>query len=245
MSDVWSPLVDHVYRSARLDRATAPKGRPLPVRRGNVQAAIVHTTGSGAVVKALKKGIDPFEYLARYYAKAHAYASGYLVGERPGVGIEVVGTVPDDRVAYHAGVAASRAAIYRRGRDVWPRFLKRSGQWFDTGKTQPHYRDWLERWPDLDCPLDLLDGFSLGVNARTLSADLLAPEPGERHRQAQIDMMVSLVEDLLSRHALQPSRLTVLRHADVDPLSRSSRRGGWDPPRRAFESLLSCLGLKW
>lgn len=240
MTDIWSGQATLIERTKRTN---------LPVRTRPVQAIGIHTTGGGIIVKALKRGEEPFQVAAAYYARARSYASGYLVGAFAEDEYEadaddaIVGTVPDNLVAYHAGVSRGRIAIYRKGRDVWPRHLKRNKVWVDTGKIQPRYADWLARWPELDSPIDLFPGFASGVNSRTLSADLLAPEPGRRHADQQLRWMASLVGDLCERHGLAVTRQTVLRHADIDPLTRSSKRGGWDPPREAFERLAGFLDI--
>ena len=239
MSDVWSG------NAVRIERTK----RDLPARRKDVLAVVIHTTGSGIVGKALKKDVDPLDYAAEYYARKNSYASHYLVGYDG----TVVGTVPENLVAYHAGVSKGRRSIYRQGRERWPRHVKKGRELVDTGKSQPRYDDWLERWPDLDSPLDLLPGRS--VNAQTIGVDFLAPLPGERHPQEQVMWVRALVMDLVERYKLGTvsgsmvdeldiPKEVVLRHADVDPLSRSSARGGWDPPRYVFEALCTQLGIE-
>lgn len=240
MTDIWSPIATRIVRTSRRD---------LILRMRAVAAVIVHTTGGGIVTKALKAGKDPLQYAADYYARPNAYASGYLVGpfaneEYDAAGDDtIVGTVPDNLVAYHAGVSKARLALYRVGYDIWARHILQGGNLVDTGRVQARYGDWRARWPGADSPLDLLPGFERGVNAITLSADLLAPEPGHAHADLQCRWMASLVGELLERHGLSPSKGTVLRHSDVDPLTRSSPRGGWDPPQNAFARVCDALGI--
>jgi len=239
MTDIWSGNATRIERTQR----------DLPERGKKVHAVIIHTTGSGIVGKALKKDLDPLDYAASYYARKNSYASHYLVGYDG----TVVGTVPENLVAYHAGVSKGRRSIYQQGRGRWPRHVKRGKDIVDTGKHQARYDDWLERWPDLDSPVDLLPG--RGVNSQTIGVDFLAPLPGEKHPKTQIMWVRALVMDIVDRYnlgtvsgslveELEIPKAAVLRHADVDPLARSTARGGWDPPRYAFEALCAQLGIE-
>ena len=111
MTDVWSG------NAARVDRTR----RDLPERSKRVEALIIHTTGSGIIGKALAANADPLDHAAAYYAKPKSYASHYLVGYDG----TIVGTVPENLVAYHAGVSKSRRKLYSsppcRARSTRPR----------------------------------------------------------------------------------------------------------------------------
>lgn len=220
---------------ARFAVVSIPTARTdLPRRTLPVRAVVVHTTGTGIVEQALRKGRPPLDFAAAHYAKASSFASHYLIGYEG----EVVGTVPEAVVAYHAGVPTAHRGLYALGRAVWPRYVGGT----DRGGPQTHYGDWLARWPDLLSPLDLVTGKV--VNGSTVGVDLLAPVPGVAfHPEEQVAMAARLVADILRRHSLVASRPTVLRHADVDPFSRSTKRGGWDPPREAFTRLCRLLGF--
>ena len=239
MSDVWSG------NAARVDRTQ----RDLPARSKAVQALIIHTTGSGIIGKALKANADPLDYAAAYYARPKSYASHYLVGYDG----TIVGTVPENVTAYHAGVGKSRRRLYAKGSDHWRRFVAKGRELVDTGQIQSRYDDWAERWPGKASPLDLIDGAS--VNSVSIGIDLLAPLPGERHPTTQIMWARALVIDLVDRYdlgtvagslveELEIPKTAILRHADVDPISRSSKRGGWDPPAYAFRALCAQLGVE-
>ena len=201
-------------------------------------AVVVHTTGGGIIDRALRKGADPLQHAAEYYARPDAYASHYLVG----YGGEIISTVAEDRVAYHAGVGRAHLEVYRKGRAIWPRYVIEGGVLAMRDRPQPHYDDWLTRWPDRAGPHELVP--PPGVNTRTVGVDLLAPGYREGHPDAQVITAAALVRDILRRKSLLPSRMTVLRHADVAPFSRSTKRGGWDPPRPAFEALCRHLGFE-
>lgn len=238
--DIWSGLVTMTTRTKRKLAA-----RTLPP-----QAVVVHTTGGGIVAKALKADREPLTEALAWYSGPKAYSSGYLIGgfRRPGWDAQddaIAGIVPDNLVALHAGVPAGNAALYARGRAVWMRHVAKGGALVDTGRVQERYSDWAERWPGAEGPADILRGHAKGVNARTLSLDVLAPEPGEPHSAQQLSWAAALVRDLLGRHGLPVSRTTVLRHSDVDPLSRTSPAGGWDPPTSAFRDILARLALPW
>lgn len=228
MADVFSPLVNEVVRTKRTD---------LPARAAKVQAVMIHTTGSGLIANALKAGKDVLAYYAAYYARADAYASGSVVGWEG----KVVGTVPDNLIAYHAGVSKTYRAIYAKGTAVWRRHVLENGKLVDKGVPQPHYEDWLARWPTLKSPLDLLTG--PGVNSVTIGLDLLAPVAGAQHGETQLQKMAALIREIAGRQGIVVKKETVLRHSDIDPFSRSTSRGGWDPPRSAFERLCTILGF--
>lgn len=237
--DVWSG------NAARVDRTK----RDLPARRKPVVAVVMHTTGSGIIGKALKANADPLDYAAEYYARPQSYASHYLIGYDG----TIVGTVPENLVAYHAGVSKGRRKLYAKGLDHWRRFVAKGRDLVDTGKVLSRYDDWRDRWPELASPLELIDGPS--SNGVTIGVDLLAPLPGEKHPTTQIMWARALVIDLVDRYKLgtvtgsttdelEIPKRAILRHADVDPLTRSSKRGGWDPPAYAFRALCSQLGVE-
>ena len=236
--DVWSG------NAARVDRTR----RDLPSRTKAVTALVVHTTGSGIIGKALKANADPLDYAADYYARPKSYASHYLIGYDG----TIVGTVPENLVAYHAGVGKGRRKLYAKG-DDWRRFIAKGRELVDTGEPQGRYDDWVERWPGLTSPLELLDGPS--VNGQTIGLDLLAPLPGERHPTTQIMWARALVIDLVDRYhlgtvagssvdELEIPKGVLLRHSDVDPITRSSKRGGWDCPAYALRALCAQLGVE-
>ena len=222
-----SPLVTEVRWSKRA----------LQPRPGPVGCVIAPTTGGGIVATAIRRGLDPLDYAADHYARPDVFASHYLVGWAG----EVIQTVPEAVVALHAGVSTERRKLYRRGLAVWRRHVLRAGKLADAGVVLGRYADWRQRWPDLTGPHQLVRPG--GVNAQSVGVDLLAPPPGETHREPQIAATGRLVADVLGRHALVASRETVLRHADVDPLTRTSAAGGWDPPWYAFVQLCSWLGF--
>jgi len=232
MNDVWSPCADRLERTRR----------DLPERElSAARAVVVHTTGSGIVIKALKKGADPLNYAAEYYARPRSFCSHYLVGHDAEGGI--IGTVPEGLIAYHSGVASKRVAAYKRGRQYWMCRRWKSGTGLvEMLRHDGRYRDWAQRWPQVASPLDLVP--RRWVNKRTVGVDLLAPLPGSRHPNEQIVLAAGLINDVCERLEIPIAKGTILRHSDVDPLTRSTKsRGGWDPPRRAFEALCECLGV--
>jgi hypothetical protein len=255
--DIWSgnaTLIDRTKRPATGKGSLPAMGKPVGV--------IVHTTGGGIVAKALKKGKDPLAYAAEYYARKNSYGSHYLVApfaeETYSEGDDsVVGTVPEQLVAYHSGLGrtSGRVKCYKKGRAVWPRHRiasrkvdgKTKKYMKDFGKVLPDYQDWLDRWPGLDSPLDLIPKPWPGagiINGQFHGVDLLAPEPGAKHTELQVRWVAAIIKDLADRHGWEIHQSTVLRHADVDPFSRSTKRGGWDPPRYVFEMLCDVLGIE-
>ena len=235
--DIWSPAADPIIRTKRPIKAPGVRNG-LPLRKRVPTVIIIHTTGSGIIIKALKRGLDPREYAAAYYAGLRAFSSGYLVGWDK----HVVGTVPEQLVAYHTGSSRERAAAYRRGYDYWSRYTWVHGSGLVRLKRgDKRYEGWKRRWPDLESPLELPTGRY--PNFVSVGVDLLAPPPGEPHPQAQLAMAAGLVLDIADRWEIELSKTTLLRHVDCDPATRSNKRGGWDPPMGAFRDLCARVGV--
>ena len=107
---------------ARFAVVSLPTARTdLPKRALPVRAVIVHTTGTGVIEQALRKGRPPLDFAAAFYARPTVYASHYLVGYEG----EVVSTVPEGSVRMSmeltpgtdewVAAIASRAAGRQRG----------------------------------------------------------------------------------------------------------------------------------
>jgi len=246
--DIWSGLTTRIVRTKRTN---------LPKRTRPVHGVVLHTTGGGIITKALKLGEDPLEYAAAYYARAKSYASNYLIGpfsdpDFDGSDDVIIGTIHEGLVSYHSSLPTSSARYktYRKGRKTWPRYrigtINGKKTMVDQGKgILPDYKDWLRRWPDLESPLDLNPVPSAGINRNFVGVDLLAPEPGMKHTELQLRWAAALVSDIFERHGIPLERKRFLRHSDVDPFSRSTKRGGWDPPGYAHERVCELLDLDY
>ncbi len=213
--------------------------RPLPSRSGPVQAVIIHTTGSGIVRRALREGLQEekeiLDYCAGRMTRPWAYSPHYLVGWDG----TIINLVPEGTVAYHAALPRKHVRIYKRGIGIWKQHRGREPE--KTDRILQRYDEWSDRWPELDNPVQLVGP---GVNSVTIGCDLLAPVPGEQHPLEQLQKMAYLVLDVLQAHGLVVERRTVLRHSDVAPFTRFTKRGGWDPPRASFETICATLGLQ-
>lgn len=189
-------------------------------RSGSVFGFAVHTTGSGIVDKAIKKGADPFQYALDYYLSAEFYAQ-YLIGYDG-----KIAQICDERVrAQHIGFKERAAFLY--------------GTWEKTAQPVA-VRLWRAAWPGFKSPAHLFPGAS--PNEAFVGAEML-PIPsfssrwqpafeGATFTLAQHQSVVLLARDVARRSVFpagwhDTSRL--LGHEDVNPLTRSDKGGGWDP----------------
>lgn len=228
--ETWSPLTASVVKSRR-------KLHPRSVNK--VGAILVHTTGSGIVAKARKMGRDPLDHAVAHYAGPKAYTSHYVMGWDGAI----VGIVPENERALHAGVSDERRRLYQAGFATWARWLRPlnpakpplPAKVMDRDDGMVLYRDlfaghlwWPRRWPLLPDPTRITSD----PNGTTIGMDLLpAPEAeGGVHpggfTDAQRDSLDVWVADVRRR---LDRILPVLGHADVDPIVRCDAKGPWDP----------------
>jgi len=226
----WSGLTSEVVRSRRSLKKRNWK---------KVLAAMIHTTGSGIVAKAKKKGMSPMDYAIRYYAGPKAYTSHYLM-DWDG---RIVGIVPEDLRALHAGMSDARLRLYRAGHGTWSRWLKplnpkKPPTPSDIASKEDGmilYRQpfkghlwWRDRWSDLSDPSRVIGN----LNTHTVALDLLpaSKSDGGIHpggfTDAQKDALEAWVLDLRQRVGWS---LPVIGHADGDPIVRNDAKGSWDP----------------
>lgn len=229
--ETWSPLIARIQKTKRKLRK-----RKLE----DVVGVVVHTTGRGIVGKAVKKKKDPFQYALDYYCGPKAYTSHYLMGWDG----SVVGIVPEDERAYHAGVSTTRKNLYKAGLDTWTRWLKplnakkppnkgdivdRDGSMVLYGRPFGGYAQWKRRWAGVtDNPRDIMkdpNGQSIGLDLLPAPKDKGGVHPGgfTDDQQAALPLFLS---DCRRRYG---RKLILVGHSDVDPITRTNSNGSWDP----------------
>lgn len=224
-------------RNVEIKRAQTRVGHP---RRdvADIVGHILHTTGDKDEAKILNyyatssEGICP-HYFVNYTGDVYQFCDL-------------------DRVAYHAGYGKAdlgdgQAELYAAGLDVWTRRINRAPWKLD--EPSPIYDWWKTRWPGLASPLDL--PFGDKPNRRSVGIELQEPTDEmsdvtpDHFTDAQYARAAELV--LSSRASLRMSAPLdarhVVGHSDVTPISRSNKRGGWDPgPRFNWARFLSLCG---
>lgn len=213
--EAWSPLV----KGFRKTRATLRRRENAP------KFLICHTTGSGVL-----RHPDPLEWALDYYSGPKAYTSHYLIDWEGGLW----GIVPENEVAYHAGINDADRALYARGPKHWAKFLRpvvpSRPPWperiislekgrveFDTGFAGFDW--WFERWLHHNSPLDITGD----PNGESIGVDLLAHKGGFTDKQHSA--LKTFVKDCQERYGLLP----LLGHSDVHPIQRCDLHGPWDP----------------
>ena len=191
---------------------SAKRRRPV----GQVTCGILHTTGYGAGLKRLDKSdLSPIGIDAAYaqrMANILEYKGHLLIGRTGGVWQ----MMPLAYIGYHTG--SSKRGKYKT--DAWKRSKSKPMQW------------WLDRFPDLDTPLDLPAWARKSPNKVSWGIDFLAPKPGETYTEDQYRSGAKVVV-LCARicgHDIDETHITT--HSDVHPLDRTNKFGPWDLGKR-------------
>lgn len=199
----------------------APKLKGGPRRTIPVYGLVTHTTGSSLPTKALESGTDPLQAAIEYYLRPDSNWSQYVCG----YGGELVQLSDEHVRASHVGFATERAA-YLSG--AWTAKLPRA-----------LVTRWRARWPQHKSPAHLFPGPSVndayaglelvpivkGCGAKPLSAGL-------KYTAAQHDAVAALARDMASRWRWPAGWWLTGRlcgHEDVNPITRHTGAGGWDP----------------
>lgn len=202
-----------------------PTKRKLPVRPDKAIAIIVHTTGR-------PDGLSDEKHEARcigYYQSADGLGPHYFIS-LPGATYRFVA---EDHVAYHAAIGAVEASLYGKGWQHWRTWRVNDGEARDTGNEWSGYRDWRDTWrpSGAESPLDLVTGSK--PNWRSVGIELQQPSDNEKNpgifRRVQYEALAVLLVDIAARLGIPIDRRHVLGHQDVNPMTRSTSRGGWDP----------------
>lgn len=197
------------------------KPRDVANREGPVYGVALHTTGSGVVRAAKKKGIDPIEWAIGYYTDPDSYAPHYVI-DFDGTVYQVANEVEK---MPHIGLTAERRKQYL------------SGAWKKLAPPALVAR-WQAAWPGYKSPAHLYPGSSpngafVGVEMIPITGTTELPmAPGLLFTQQQHALAAGLACDIATRNAFPPgwsrsSRL--VGHEDVGLLDRMDKGGGWDP----------------
>ncbi len=190
------------------------KNRTNPIPYG----LCVHTTGSGVPLQAQKLGIDPLQVAHDFYCNPKNNFPHYVIGN-DGTIIQIA---EDTESAWHCGVSVAERAAYLDGswkKKVSPLTVK---YWEDK---------WNESSPSHLYPGKSVNDVYLGVELIPLikclpNKSLFTPE--------QYKALYSLIKDIEKRYFFSQILLggRLVGHEDVNPLTRSSVSGGWDPGAR-------------
>lgn len=188
-----------------------PRLRDVVDRTLPVWGLVVHTTGSGVVDEAKKKGVDPLEYAVSYYLQPDSYFAHYVVGYDG----HIVQIADENERAPHVGFG--NRADYLSG--AWEKMVPAD-----------LVARWHQRWPTRKNPACLFPGPSpnnafCGVELLPLSTAL---PTGSRYTEAQEQAVVSLARDIAVRWSLPAGWQNMSRlvgHEDLSPIDRP----GWDP----------------
>lgn len=222
MRDPYSPLATLI-----------DKPRDQPGERKGAYCIVAHTTGSGAVIKARKRGIDPTEYLISYYSAPGNPAPTYLVG----VGGEIIQFASEAEVMPHAGWRPWEMAAYLDGtwRQKWARdYLD------DVVAARPNQYSWWDaRWHGrrgFISPDDILAAAGTPAHLRrpnlcSIGVECEWSEVGVEGEQ--LCALAELILDIVRRRRLmlaKPPCPTLCGHEDVSPCRRVTSTGRpWDP----------------
>lgn len=204
----------------------SPHFKKGPLDRGKVWGLMIHTTGSGIVEQALKHNADVLDWCVSYYMKPESYSPGYVIGYDG----TIVQISSDLDITYHCGLASADRKILL-SRD-WRNKL-----------AKPFVESWDNWWgPNYTAPGQLYPSKSpnsdyIGVEVPPLPAGERPTDwtANTRYTLAQHDACVKLFHDIAARHSIPKyskgrfDRRRLLGHEDVNPITRSNSKGGWDP----------------
>ncbi len=194
----------------------APTKRDLPVRSGTVKAVVIHTTGETDLDKALA-----------WYQREDGLQPHYVIGWAG----EIYQIVDEAQVAYHAGLQAWEAALYRMGFTTWSHWTWKNEIRTYLGDEFPGYRNWRDTWVarGIQSPLDLITGER--PNSVSVGIELLEPvtPTKDKFTDAQYEALAALVDDIGGRHGLNLNREDLLQHSDISPIRRCNIHGPTDP----------------
>ena len=221
--------------NGRSSLANGFSGRAGAAREGTVYGVAVHTTGSGVVDAAAKKGRDPLDYTVHVvYENPDNFCAHYVVGWDG-----TIWQVMDETLrAQHIGFMPNDRESFL------------DGSWVDEISNKEPQRPnvpalWSARWPSFKSPAHLFPGPSpnqvyVGIEMIPLTGAAGQPAPlisngVQRHyTEAQHSTVAKLIADIAARWNL-PDEIwsatsgRLVGHEDVNPLERSVASGGWDP----------------
>jgi hypothetical protein len=91
---------------------------------------------------------------------------------------------------------------------------------------------WTRRWKDYERPTDLPSWTSKSPNSVSVGIDLLAHGNGaitKKYTREQYESLIKLIKALCEDLNIPTKKEYIVGHEDVDPISRGTSKGGWDP----------------
>lgn len=217
-----------------LASASALSPRQLtPLRTGTLRkqsaahGAVVHTTGSGVVMAAQKAGKDPFERALSVYSTG-LYFPHYIIGWAG-----ELGQICDERIrAPHVGVTPIERTAFLN--NTWRTLSHPIGcaDYLRNAQGFPQYAYWDARWPSLKAPTELVPGHVVSevfLGIELLDARQMSGNSGKPYTDEQYKSLGRLLVDVAKRHGFPIQKERILGHDDLNPITRSTRAGGWDP----------------
>lgn len=198
--------------------------RPRDVNdRKNPQAfgLCVHTTGSGVPEKAKKLGILPMDVALSVYLAPDNPTMGvftnfpHYVIDQEGIIVQVAA---DRERARHCGISQKDRNLYLTGQ--WKKMVSPSVLSL-----------WQMRWPNILSPMHLFP--SVSPNEDYLGCELIPAlklnSSGSLFSDLQYTSLAKLIHDIEGRHSIQLRGNRLVGHEDLEPLTRWTKKEGWDP----------------
>lgn len=186
----------------------------------NIRAVVIHTTGGGIIrrwrrERARFPSHTPFDTALRVYHKLMDAGPHYVVGQEG----RVAQTCPHEYAAWHVGKSQSWAYWSKNA-------LRRSSK----------YDWWRERWPALQSPAELADGFLWRggqCNPNVLGIEVVPPIADPTGRgpwsPACERSLVRLCLMLSETYNIPLSKYHFFGHSDAHPHRRTEKSRPWDP----------------
>lgn len=174
----------------------------------------IHTTGSGLLREAKDHGIDPLAMAVELYCGAGANFPHHVI-DWAGTILQIA---DEKERARHAGIDHNERALYLSG--GWRKKVSAVA-----------LKMWDARWPGKKSPLNLFPSISpnedyLGVEMIPLP---MVDKTGSLFTQDQYNSLGDLLADIERRYNIRVVGQRLVGHEDLEPLTRWTSKGGWDP----------------
>ena len=190
-------------------------------KNSEVNSIIIHTTGYGLGLKRIKNNNKTLEEIGAAYAHRMANIlkyKGHFLIDHTG---KIWQFIPVGETAWHTG-SGKRKLL----------------------KSEKLYSWWIERWEGIvEKPTDL-PVWRGSPNRNSVGIDLLAHGNGQitqGYTKKQYKSLARLIKSVCEDLEIPLQRKYILGHEDVDPISRGSKKGGWDPGRFDWGYLFSLM----
>ncbi len=204
----------------------------LRERTNKPKGFVIHHGGAG-VIKRYKREKKKYNYTdamdchIRIYQDIMPYSGHYVVGDRAENG--VVQIIPDELVAWHAGIAHKEKLQYQ------------DFNWRFGALSRKRFKWWADRWPGLSGPQDFI--CRLAPNNHMIGIELV-PTDETQFPEIQMINLAELLLDLSQKYDIPWRKERFLTHNDVNPLKRTTWRGQpYDPPVHFWPDLARILTL--